>query len=235
MQSAIANAVVLSLSLALPLAPFHRLRFRLFPFCSSRTCFVPAHTHAEKRYVYVCRNQRLWNTTEERIPQDRSPRSIAAIYTVKGKRARAREGGREGGREGEREKEAEIERGNHRDRRVPGPRPASLPVTRRESRRPARKRPVGISIFLRPFPLPRRALHRAIPHQPVGWSTSANAAFDSFLLCPAIARERRNEEVTIAKPSLKRVSKSRLSLRNNDEFCTPKNPCVSFQFLQREY
>lgn len=62
-----------------------------------------------------------------------------------------------------------------RDRRVPGSRPASLPVTRREPRRPARKRPAGISIF----PLGRflsAERYRAKPSR-VGWS---NATFDSF-------------------------------------------------------
>lgn len=108
------------------------------------------------------------------------------------------------GRERKRVSEIEIERGNRRDRRVPGPRPASLPVTRRESRRPARKRPVGISIFLRPFPLPRRAAPRNTAPCRAGWSTSANAAFDSFVLVPrdrarAPERRRSNDRETLVE------------------------------------
>jgi len=76
-------------------------------------------------------------------------------------------------------------------------RPASLPVTRREPRRPARKRPVGISIFLWPFPLPRRGYTaRAIPRAkaaPVG-RQARDAAFDSFVLLSAsVGTERSND------------------------------------------
>lgn len=150
----------------------------------------------------MCRNRRLWNTTEERIPQDRSPRSIAAIYTVKGERERWRWS----------ERIAEIAEFLARDpRRF---------RSRGENRGVQRGSALWASLSFFGRFLCRLVLHRAIPRQPVGWST--NAAFDSFVLCPAIARERRNEEeVTIAKASFKRVPNSRLSLRNNDQFLYP--------------
>lgn len=122
------------------------------------------------------------------------------------------------------EKDGDGARESPRDRRVPGPRPASLPVTRRESRRPARKRPVGISIFLRPFPLPRRAAPRntAPSRRLVG-----ERGVRFFRAVPRDrARERRNEEVTIAKASLRNGFRSRDSLSFGEitmNFRTRKN------------
>lgn len=116
----------------------------------------------------------------------------------------------------------EMERENRRDRRVPGPRPASLPVTRRESRRPARKRPVGISIFLRPFPLPRRAAPRnTAPSRRL----VDQRAVRFFRAVPrdrarAPERTRSNDRESFVQTGFELAT---LLHRNNDEFRTRKN------------